>query len=220
MGGAIGGMLGSAVGIAISPFPIIVMVLLLSTPRAKANGIAFALAWVATLTVVSAALVAGGGASTGGEPARWTYWMKLGFGLLFLAIAVKQWSARPRPGHTAKPPKFLATIDTFGAGKSAGLAVLLSAVSPKNLALIIAGAVAIASSPSSSGGKTVALILFVVIGSLCTLVPLAVFLLGGTKAAGVLDGWKTWMGAHNAAIVVVLCLVLGSKFIGEALTGL
>jgi Sap-like sulfolipid-1-addressing protein len=220
MGGAIGGMLGSAVGIAISPFAIIVMVLLLSTPRAKANGIAFALAWVASLAVVGGVLVASGGAGTGGEPATWTYWMKLVFGLLFLALAVGQWRVRSRPGHEARPPKFLATIDTFSPGKSAGVAVLLSAVSPKNLALIIAGAVGISSGSASGGGKAVALILFVVIGSLCTLAPLGVFLFGGDRAAGVLDGWKTWMGAHNAAIMAVLCLVLGAKFIGEALTGL
>jgi hypothetical protein len=220
MGGAIGGMLGSAVGVAISPLPIIVLVLLLSTPRGKANGIAFALGWMIALAVVGAVLVAIGGAKTGAEPAKWTYWMKLAFGIVFLALAVQQWRSRPRPGHEPKPPKFLAKIDTFTPATSAGTAVLLSALNPKNLALVVAGAVSIASSTASSGGKIIALALYVLIASLCVLLPLGVYLLGGTKAAAVLDGWKTWMGTNNAAIMATVFLILGAKFVGEAISGL
>jgi hypothetical protein len=31
---------------------------------------------------------------------------------------------------------------------------------------------------------------------------------------------KTWMAAHNAAIMTVLFLVLGGKLVGDAITGL
>jgi threonine/homoserine/homoserine lactone efflux protein len=220
MGDAIGAMLGSAVGIAISPGPIIVVVLLLSTANGKVNGIAFALGWVVALAAVGTLLVSIGGAKTGAEPSKWTYWMKLAVGVLFLALALKQWMSRPRPGHPARPPKLLSKIDAFSPPQSAGLAVALSVLNPKNLALIIAGAVGIASSTASSGGKTTALILLVVIGSLCVLVPLGVYLLGGEKAAATLASWKTWMEANNAAIMATLFLVLGAKFIGDGLGGL
>ena len=35
-----------------------------------------------------------------------------------------------------------------------------------------------------------------------------------------LDELKEWMGAHNAAIMAVLCLVIGVKLIGDGISGL
>ncbi|HUK72944.1 MAG TPA: GAP family protein [Streptosporangiaceae bacterium] len=46
MGQAIGGSLPLAIGIALSPIPIIAVVLMLTTPRARANGPAFVLGWL------------------------------------------------------------------------------------------------------------------------------------------------------------------------------
>jgi len=34
-----------------------------------------------------------------------------------------------------------------------------------------------------------------------------------------LDDLKAWMGAHNAAIMAVLLLVIGAKLIGDAVSG-
>lgn len=41
-----------------------------------------------------------------------------------------------------------------------------------------------------------------------------------TRAATILGRFKTWMAAHNAAIMTVLLLVLGAKLIGDAIGGL
>jgi Sap, sulfolipid-1-addressing protein len=46
MGQAIGGSLPLAVGIALSPIPIIAVVLMLTSRRAKVNGPAFVLGWL------------------------------------------------------------------------------------------------------------------------------------------------------------------------------
>ncbi|HEV2638854.1 MAG TPA: GAP family protein [Actinocrinis sp.] len=222
MGEAIGGMLSSAVGVAISPLPIILLVLLLATPRGRADGIAFAAGWVVSLAVVSTLIVVfGGGERTGGgAPATWTYYLKLAIGVLFLLLAVKQWRGRPRPGHEPKQPGWMATVDSFTPVKAAGTAVALAVVSPKNLPLTIGAAVSIASSDAGGAGQAVAVTLFVVLASACVLVPLGVYLLGGDKASATLDGWKTWMAAHNNAIMATIFLVLGVKSIGEAIAGL
>ena len=53
MGQAIGDLLPSAVGVAISPVPIIAVILMLGTPKARSNGPAFAVGWVIGLIVVS-----------------------------------------------------------------------------------------------------------------------------------------------------------------------
>jgi hypothetical protein len=46
MGPAIGEILPLAVGVAISPIPIIAVVLMLSTPKDRGNGLAFLLGWL------------------------------------------------------------------------------------------------------------------------------------------------------------------------------
>jgi threonine/homoserine/homoserine lactone efflux protein len=222
MGDAIGQMLASAVGIAISPIPLIAVVLMLATPRGRTNGIAFTLSWVVSLAVlVTAVVLAGSGAdASDGGPAAWTLWLKLALGLVFLLLGAKQWRDRPREGAEPAPPKWMNAIDGFTAPKAAGLAAALAVANPKNLVLAIGGAVSIASSSASAGGMTVAVVLMVLIASLCTLAPLGVYLLGGAKSAQVLAGWKTWMARHNAAIMTTLLIVLGTKYIGDAISGL
>jgi len=52
MGKAIGGSLPLAVGIALSPIPIIAVVLMLTSRRARVNGPVFVLGWLAGLAIV------------------------------------------------------------------------------------------------------------------------------------------------------------------------
>ncbi|MFD5205712.1 GAP family protein [Streptomyces anulatus] len=224
MGDAIGQMLASAVGIAISPLPLIAVILMLATPKGRNNGMAFTAGWVVSLAVlVTVVVLAGsGGDASGGDdgPAPWTLWLKLGLGVLFLLMGIKQWKGRPREGHESEPPGWMKAIDSFTPGKAAGLAAALAVANPKNLVLAVGGAVSIASSTASAGGKTVAVVLMVLIASLCTALPLGVYVLGGEKSAKVLGEWKEWMAAHNAAIMTTVLIVLGAKYIGDAISGL
>ncbi|MFF2230846.1 GAP family protein [Streptomyces anulatus] len=66
MGDAIGHMLTSAVGIAISPLPLIAVILMLATPQGRTNGFAFTGGWVLALTAV---ILAGSGAGAAGADA-------------------------------------------------------------------------------------------------------------------------------------------------------
>ncbi|WP_436778149.1 GAP family protein [Yinghuangia sp. YIM S09857] len=223
MGDAIGQVLSPAIGVAISPVPLIAVILMLATPRGRANGTAFAVGWVVALAGAMAALVAigaGGGADDGGAPADWVAWVKLGVGVLFLLLAARQWRGRPRAGQDAELPGWMGAIDRFTAVKAAGFAFVLAVVNPKNLALVLSAAVSVAGASSAVGDRVVAGAVFVAIASACAVVPLAVYLFGGPRAAVTLDGWKTWMAAHNAAIMTVLLLVLGAKSVGDAISGL
>jgi len=222
MGKAIGDILPMAIGVAISPVPIIAIVLMLGTPRARLNGPAFAIGWVAGLAVVGAitlALASGNAADDSGSPATWSSALKLVFGLAFLAMAARSWHSRPEPGEEAAMPKWMQAIDGFGAGKAGGVGFLLSAVNPKNLALTVAAATAIAQAEVSGGEEAVALVVFVVLGSLTILAPVAIYFLMGARAKEILDGLKVFMTAHNAAIMTVLLLVLGAKLIGDGVGG-
>jgi hypothetical protein len=57
MGEAIGQLLPFAVGVALSPTPIVAMILMLITPKARTNGIVFVLGWVLGISVAGAILL-------------------------------------------------------------------------------------------------------------------------------------------------------------------
>jgi threonine/homoserine/homoserine lactone efflux protein len=174
MGPAIGDILPLAIGVAISPVPIIAIVLMLATPRARTTGIAFTLGWVAGLALVAAVvlLVESGGASEdSGEPATWASLLKLAIGALFVLLALKQWQGRQKAGEEAALPKWMQTIDTFGAGKSLGLGALLSGLNPKNLGLTLGAALAVAQAGLTTGEEVATMVLFAALGSATILAP-------------------------------------------------
>ena len=223
MGDAIGQVLSFGVGVALSPVPIIAVVLMLGTPRARSNGPAFIAGWMLGLAVVGTiVLVASSGAdaSESGEPAEWLSVLKLVLGALLVLVGLRQWRGRPRGDADAALPGWMRTIDRFKPQRAAALGVALSAINPKNLLLTVGAAAAIAQTGAGTGQQAVALAVFVLIGTLGPGLPVAIYFLMGERAAHMLDDLKNWMGHHNAAIMAVLCLVIGAKLIGDGISGL
>jgi threonine/homoserine/homoserine lactone efflux protein len=223
MADAVGQVLSLGVGVALSPVPIIAVVLMLGTPRARANGPAFVLGWVAGLAVAGTVILlvsSGAGASEDGDPANWVGVLKIVLGLLLLLVAARTWQVRPRGGAEAELPKWMETIDTFDAPRAFGFGALLSGVNPKNLLLTVGAAAAIAQTGIPAGEQAVALAVFILVGTLGPGIPVAIYFAMGERAEHLLEGVKTWMGAHNAAIMAVLCLVIATKLIGDGISEL
>jgi threonine/homoserine/homoserine lactone efflux protein len=223
MGDVVGQILSFAVGVAVSPVPIIAVVLMLTTDRGRVNGPAFVLGWIAGLALAGTAilLVAGqADASDGGEPATWVGVLKLMLGLGLLALAVKQWRGRPAESEAAELPNWMQKIDGFAPGRALALAVALAAVNPKNLLLTVGAATTIAHAGLEAGEQAVALSVFILVASLGIGAPVAIYFALGEKSASLLGGLKDWMAHNNAAIMTVLLLVLGAKLLGDGITAL
>jgi Sap, sulfolipid-1-addressing protein len=220
MGAAIGDVLGLAAGVAVSPLPIVAMILVLATPRGRVNGSLFGNGWLAGLSVLgTVVLLLAGPAdpSDDGTPAAWTGWLKLLLGVGALLLAARQWRGRPAEGAAPEMPRWMAGLDKLKPGGALGLGALLSGVNPKNAGLTIAAAATIAGAGLAGGEQAVTLAVFVVIGSAGVLAPLIVYLVAGERAARTLDAWKTWSGDHNAAIMAVLFLIFGFKLVGDGI---
>jgi threonine/homoserine/homoserine lactone efflux protein len=215
---AIGNLLPSAVGVALSPVPIIAVILMLATPRGRSNGLAFTVGWILGLVVVNIiVLLVADGADTSDTKSDTLDWIKVALGVLFLAMAARQWRKRPAPGQEAEMPKWMATIDRFTPGKSFVLGAALSGANPKNLALTLAAASAIAQAGLSGGEATIAVAVFVVIGSITVAGPLVFSLVAPDRAGRPLGAMKDFMSAHNAVIMMVVLLVLGAKLLGDGI---
>ena len=224
MGKSIGDILSMAIGVAISPVPIIATILILMTPKARSNGIAFVTGWVLGLCVVgfgALAIANTGGLSTSSGASQGAATVKVVFGLLFLVLAAKQWRSRPKPGEEPALPKWMSTINAFTPGKSLALAAVLSGVNPKNLLLTVSAATTVAAVSDLSGTQqAMTMVVFILLASLTVLAPLVVYLTMGDKATAVLGEWKAWLSQNNATIMFVLFLVFAAVLIGQGISGL
>ena len=222
MGEAVGQILPLAVVVALSPVPIIAVILMLVTPRARANGPAFVVGWLIGLAVVGAVVLLLAGpsdASENGEPAGWVNVLKLLLGVLLVLVAVKQWRGRPHGDEESPAPKWMGAIEGFTPVKSLGAAVVLSGANPKNLLLAIAAGAAIAQTGIPGGEEAVAYSVFALIGTVGVAAPVVIYFALGERSGPILERLKRWMAQHNAVIMAVLCLVIGAKLIGDAITG-
>lgn len=219
---ALSDLLPAALGIALSPFPIVAVILMLFSARAKTNGIAFVAGWVAGLLVVGGVMLVFGSGSTGtaSEPSQSSLITQVLLGLLLLGAALKQWRGFHAQADEPEMPAWMRTIDDFSAGKSFVVAALLSGVNPKNLALNAAGVLVITQAGMSSEQEWTALIVFVLLASLTVALPVLYFLIGGEKSKEKLDQAKVWLVANNAAVMAVLLLVLGVKLLTAGAQGL
>lgn len=216
-------VLSYAVGVAISPVPIIAVILMLFSARARVNGPLFLLGWAAALAVVSGvayALSDAGDAATDSSSADGVGWSQIIFGVLFLLLAVRSWRHRPTEGAQPEMPKWMGGIDSFTPAKAFGLGIVLAGVNPKNLLLSIGAGSSLALIGPSTADAVVALIVFVVVGSITIAGPVGYYLVGGERAKVQLDGLKSWLAIHNDAVMTVLFLVFGVNLIAKGLAPL
>ncbi len=223
MGEAIGQVLPLAIGVALSPVPIIAVVLMLGTPKASSNGPAFVLGWIVGLSLVGAIILlvsSGADASDEGAPAEWVAWLKLVLGILLLVVAMRTWRSRPRGSEQAELPKWMQSIDRFTPGRATAMGVALSAVNPKNLLLTVGAAAAIAQTGIGSRDQAVALAVFVVIATLGPGLPVGMYFAMRERATKLLGELEGWMAANSPTIMTVLCLIIAAKLIGDGISGL
>ena len=223
MGQAIGQVVSFGVGVALSPVPIIAVVLMLATPKGRTNGLAFLAGWIVGIAVLGTIvlLIAGcASASKHGTPATWVSIVKIVLGVLLLLLAVKQWRGRPQGDAEPELPAWMKTIDTFTPVRAAGIAVVLAAINPKNLLLVVGAATAIAQTGTSAASQAVAMIVFIVIATLGVGAPVGIYYLMGDKATKILADLHDWMTRENTTIMAVICLIIGAKLIGDAISAL
>jgi threonine/homoserine/homoserine lactone efflux protein len=220
MGAVIGDLLPLAVGIAISPVPIIAVILMLLSDKAAANGTGFLLGWVAgvvVVTVIVLALVGQVGDTAGGEPSTLSSVLKLVFGALLLLMSFRQWQDRPRAGEAGSMPKWMGAIESFTFGRALGLGFVLSGINPKNLLLCLGAGTTIGAAHLPAGEVVVAMVVFTVLASSTVGVPVIGYLAARDRMAAPLERLRSWLTQNNAAVMAVLLLVLGVGLIGKGI---
>lgn len=216
----IGSILPLALGIAISPIPIIAAILMLLSPKARGTSVGFLIGWllgivvtVTLFTLLSSVIPESNADAT--QPIKGT--IQLIVAALLLLLAVKQWRSRPHGDEEPALPKWMQAIDGMTAGKSFGLAFLLSAVNPKNLLMGIAAGVAIGAGGLTVGETSLVILIFTVLAGCTVAIPVIAYLVAADKMAAPLEKLRTWLVHNNATVMSILLLVIGVMMIGKGL---
>jgi hypothetical protein len=214
---AIADSLPLAVGVALSPLPIaaVVSVLLSSKPG---NAVGFLLGWMAGIVAVGALIFLVPGLETArGDPTPLSGWVRLGAGVIALALAVFQWRSRPSDDEPAEMPKMLSSLDSAGTGKTIYIGFALSAINPKNLLLTSTGATYIYAAVEAPADMIIAFAIYATVASASVIVPIIGHSLFREQMQSKLDGWKQWLIRNNAGVMTALLTVIGALIIGDGL---
>jgi len=216
----IGAILPLALGIAISPIPIIAAILMLLSPRARVTSVGFLLGWVVGIVVAVTAFTLLASVITPQDPdaAHPTQGViRIVLGALLLLLALRQWRGRPKPGEQAKLPKWMAAIDKTTFPVAIGLGFLLSAVNPKNLLMAAGAGVDIGTAGLDTGSIVLVIAVFTVVAASTVLVPVVAYLIAADRLRAPLDALRGWLENENAVIMSVLLLVIGFVLIGKGI---
>lgn len=218
---AIGSVLPFAVGVGISPIPIIAVILTLFSPRARVNGPAFLVGWVVGLAaLVSVVFLAADGADVGdsADADDGVAWIKQALGVVLVVAAARKWRSQPASDDEAEMPGWMASIDRSTPARSLGLGFVLS-LNPKAIALSIGAGASLAQVAPVGAEAVVGLAAYVLVGSLAVIAAVLYAQVGGERARRSLDEAKQWLTVHNGAVMAVLYLVFGTVLIGQGLGG-
>ncbi|MEF2977198.1 GAP family protein [Subtercola sp. YIM 133946] len=219
MNSVVGEILPLALGVAISPIPIIAAILMLLSPKARGTNLGFLTGWllgiivaVVVFTLLAAVIPAG---SDGSKPVAGV--IKIVLGALLLLLAIRQWRSRPHGDTEPALPKWMSAIDTMTPVRGLVLGFLLSGLNPKNLLMGVAAGVAIGSGGLTVGSDVVAIVIFTVIAASTVAVPVFGYLVASTRLAGPLEALRTWLVHNNSTVMAVLLLVIGVVMIGKGI---
>lgn len=218
MGAVIGSFLSAAVGIAISPMPIIILLLALFTTHARINALATTVGWFVGVFGLGTLVILLGIQPSTGTPSTTSGLINVGFGLLLLALAVQNYHKRPEPGEPVKEPEWMAKIDTIAPPTLLGLTALLIAVNAKNTTMIITGALEISVADVSVGEQLVLLAIFSTVACLPAIVITGAYLLFGDRIAPMLERLRDWLQLNSATVMMLLFAILGTQTLGKGIT--
>lgn len=216
---AVSDLLPQAMGIALSPMPIVALIVLLTLPGGRPRGLGFALGGLAGLILAGTALTFASGPAPGQDaaaPSATSSVVKLALGLFMWAFAYRTWKHRDDGGQ----PGWMTTLETLGFGKAFLFGAGMMVVNPKNLPILGAAALSVSGAGLQGGAQLWAMAIFGVAAGITLLVPALLALVLGERMDPALQAVGDWLTEHNAAIMMVLFAILGANMIGKGLTGL
>lgn len=217
----IGQVLSQAVAVAVSPMPLVaLLVLMIAGNRAMAWVWAFG--WLlAVFAGISVGALLGGSsagmAATGDSGHRGINWTAFVFAALFFWLAWRNLSHRPHKGEPVETPRWVEGLEKMTWYAALGLVMLLMLVNAKNTAIYLSMGATVASAQLGFTDAVITILIITVISSLTAIIVVLLPAILGKRADHVLAEMNTWLMRNNSLILGILFLILGASQLGHAL---
>jgi threonine/homoserine/homoserine lactone efflux protein len=215
---AIGQVLPLAVVVALSPAPIIAIIVVLLGADAGRRGAALlagrvlgVVLVVAVFTLFAEAIV------LLGMPPLLEAILQLVVGLVLAIIGVRKLVRR---AVTTTSPRWMTSLEGISAGRAFWFAVALSIANPKELAMGAATGLVIGGLIPEPGPALAVALVYTVIAVLGVAVPLVTVAVMRERAAHVLTAIRGWLERNNAVLMAIVLLVFGAILLGRGVSGL
>lgn len=209
-----------AVGMAVSPLPLIAVLLMILSPDGRGRSIGFA---VGRVLAVLATVVAVAGlsdlATQGAEGTRLGAAIRLVLGVVFVLLALSKLRSRPKGADDRETPGWMQALDGMPPARALRTGFLVTAANPKELIFGIAAGVVIGSATLPLGMVAAALLTYAAIATITVVVPVMAFLLIGAPVLAVLEPVRTWLVRYYNIIIAAVLAVIGAVMIGKGLAG-
>lgn len=217
---AIGFLLPLGVAGAFSAIPIAAAIVILSSDRARRNGLAYLVGLTAALFIVAFALSFGISAlPSGSSPLRA---MLLAVGAIVLGVLLITYGLvvfLRRPAGPREGGGWLGALDRAPAWTTLGTGVAMS-IRPKALLLAVAVGVAVAKSDLTPGDTLIAVGVFAVLSVSTVAVPVVFTVVAPERAKRWLSAGKDFLARHGRGLTLIVSVLIGVVLVGDGLARL
>lgn len=211
-----------SVALALSPLPIIAVVLIAGSPRGRVAAPVYLLGWLIGLAALAIAstLILHLIGDLGPTGALILDGLRVLLGMLLLWAALRKWQGRPQAGEEPIVPAWLAAFRRVSPLAALRLGVLVAALNPKHLGLVLAAMASLAYAPLLGGELILGIIVLMLLGSGVIIAVVVGHAVAGTAAAPLLEAVEQFMLRNNNLIVMIVLALIGVTVLGQGIAGL
>ena len=220
LGDALAQTLPLAVGVALSPFPAIALLLILTSAHGRVSGPVFAVGRLAGLAIVLGIVFLASDAiyslsSAASLPA--VVRMLLGAALIVLAFV--RW--RPSPaGVEPTLPAWMSAIRDARGVRAFGFGVLITVANLKELVLLLSIGITLGGDQLSTSAAVWASVIAVLVGWLPVGVAVVAYVVAPIRMRPAVEAASVWLTANSYIVIGTILLVIGAAIIGGAISEL
>jgi threonine/homoserine/homoserine lactone efflux protein len=203
----LGELVPLALVVALSPVSIIpAVVLVLHTDHPRPTGLAFMTGWLVGLLALTALFVQVPHVidGLGGSP-PWMPLVRIGIGILLIALAVGRWMTRKR---TTRPPALLKSLSRITPAGAAAVGFGLVVANPKVLVMNAAAGLIIGTA-AAGADVWIAVASYTALAGSTVIAPVLAYVVAGGRVDPQLERVRNWMQREHAAVTAVILLVVG-----------
>jgi hypothetical protein len=207
-------------GAVLAPLWVIIVLLLLASPRGLQKATAFVLGM--TLTRLAQGLIFGvvftaaPDADDGTSPIVSTLLMLVG--ILLLITAVRKWRKEEDPDDP--PPKWMSSIEQTSPLKALGLGALLVAIGPKLWVFTLSVLSIISASDLGLAGGVAVYLVYIVLAQILLFLAILIVVVAPEASTALLQRALGWLKTYNRPISITVALIFGAYFTWNGVMGL